>query len=479
MGKLIKKPLYIGGETVWKEPTLDVVYPYKRQKVGEVPLATPEDIKRAIDLAVEGQREIASLSAYERSKILYRAYELLKERAEEFAKIITLEVGKTIREARTEVIRAQQTLLLSAEEAKRIYGETIPYDAVPNGINKVGFYIRVPVGIVAAITPFNFPLNLTMHKVAPALAAGNAVVVKPSERTPLSAAMLAEILYEAGIPKKALSVVYGYAEVGKALTTDERVRVVSFTGSRKVGDIIARQVGIKKLVLELGSNSALIVDKDADLKKAAKKAVQGGFALAGQVCISVQRVFAHGEIFDQFVNLVVEEVKKLKVGDPMDETTDVGPMISPQDVERIKTWIEEAVKDGAKVVYGGKPLSETVFEPTVMTHVPRRSRVCAEEAFAPIIFVNPYKTTEEALDWVNDSDYGLQIGVYTNNLKTAWEFIQKAQVGGVIINDIPTFRADNMPYGGVKYSGIGREGPKFAILEDYTEIKAVAIDLTP
>lgn len=479
MGKLIKKPLYIGGETVWKEPTLDVVYPYKRQKVGEVPLATPEDIKRAIDLAVEGQREIASLSAYERSQILYRAYELLKERAEEFAKIITLEVGKTIREARTEVIRAQQTLLLSAEEAKRIYGETIPYDAVPNGINKVGFYIRVPVGIVAAITPFNFPLNLTMHKVAPALAAGNAVVVKPSERTPLSAAMLAEILYEAGIPKKALSVVYGYAEVGKALTTDERVRVVSFTGSRKVGDIIARQVGIKKLVLELGSNSALIVDKDADLKKAAKKAVQGGFALAGQVCISVQRVFAHGEIFDQFVNLVVEEVKKLKVGDPMDETTDVGPMISPQDVERIKTWIEEAVKDGAKVVYGGKPLSETVFEPTVMTHVPRRSRVCAEEAFAPIIFVNPYKTTEEALDWVNDSDYGLQIGVYTNNLKTAWEFIQKAQVGGVIINDIPTFRADNMPYGGVKYSGIGREGPKFAILEDYTEIKAVAIDLTP
>ena len=479
MGKLIKKPLYIGGETVWKEPTLDVVYPYKRQKVGEVPLATPEDIKRAIDLAVEGQREIASLSAYERSQILYRAYELLKERAEEFAKIITLEVGKTIREARTEVIRAQQTLLLSAEEAKRIYGETIPYDAVPNGINKVGFYIRVPVGIVAAITPFNFPLNLTMHKVAPALAAGNAVVVKPSERTPLSAAMLAEILYEAGIPKKALSVVYGYAEVGKALTTDERVRVVSFTGSRKVGDIIARQVGIKKLVLELGSNSALIVDKDADLKKAAKKAVQGGFALAGQVCISVQRVFAHGEIFDQFVNLVVEEVKKLKVGDPMDETTDVGPMISPQDVERIKTWIEEAVKDGAKVVYGGNPLSETVFEPTVMTHVPRRSRVCAEEAFAPIIFVNPYKTTEEALDWVNDSDYGLQIGVYTNNLKTAWEFIQKAQVGGVIINDIPTFRADNMPYGGVKYSGIGREGPKFAILEDYTEIKAVAIDLTP
>jgi len=475
--ELIKKPLYIGGEPVWKEPTIDVVYPYNRQKVGEVPEATPEDVKKAIDLAVEGFKEISSLSAYERSQILYRAYELLKERAEEFAKVLVLEVGKTIKEARTEVMRAQQTLLLSAEEAKRIHGETIPYDAVPNGVGKVGFYIRVPVGIVAAITPFNFPLNLTMHKVAPALAAGNAVVVKPSERTPLSVAMLAEILYEAGIPKKALSVVYGFAEVGKALTTDERVRVVSFTGSRKVGDIIARQVGIKKLVLELGSNSALIVDKDADLKKAAKKAVQGGFALAGQVCISVQRVFAHKEVFDEFVNLVVEEVKKLKVGDPMDETTDVGPMISPQDVERIKIWIEEAVKDGAKIVYGGKPLSETAFMPTVMTHVPRHSRVCAEEAFAPIIFVNPYETTEEALDWVNDSDYGLQIGVFINNLKTAWEFIRGAEVGGVIINDIPTFRADNMPYGGVKYSGIGREGPKFAI-EDYTEIKAVAIDLS-
>jgi len=475
--ELIKKPLYIGGEPVWKEATIDVVYPYNRQKVGEVPEATPEDVKKAIDLAVEGFKEISSLSAYERSQILYRAYEILKERAEEFAKVLVLEVGKTIKEARTEVMRAQQTLLLSAEEAKRIYGETIPYDAVPNGVGKVGFYIRVPVGIVAAITPFNFPLNLTMHKVAPALAAGNAVVVKPSERTPLSVAMLAEILYEAGIPKKALSVVYGFAEVGKALTTDERVRVVSFTGSRKVGDIIARQVGIKKLVLELGSNSALIVDKDADLKKAAKKAVQGGFALAGQVCISVQRVFAHKEVFDEFVNLVVEEVKKLKVGDPMDETTDVGPMISPQDVERIKIWIEEAVKDGAKIIYGGKPLSETAFMPTVMTHVPRHSRVCAEEAFAPIIFVNPYETTEEALDWVNDSDYGLQIGVFTNNLKTAWKFIRGAEVGGVIINDIPTFRADNMPYGGVKYSGIGREGPKFAI-EDYTEIKAVAIDLS-
>jgi len=475
--QILKKPLYIGGEAVWRERTIPVFYPYNRQKIGEVPEATVEDVKRALDLALEGQREMEALTAYERSQILYRAYELLKERAEEFAKVLVLEVGKTIREARTEVMRAQQTLLLSAEEAKRIYGETIPYDAVPNGATKRGFFIRVPAGIVAAITPFNFPLNLTMHKVAPALAAGNAVVVKPSERTPLSVAMLTELLYEAGVPKRALSTVYGFAEVGKALTTDERVRVVSFTGSRKVGDVIARQVGIKKLVLELGSNSALIVDKSADLKRAAQKAVQGGFALAGQVCISVQRVFAHEEIFDEFVRLVVEEVKKLKVGDPMDETTDVGPMISPQDVERIKLWIEEAVKDGAKVVYGGKPLSETAFMPTVMTHVPRRSRVCAEEAFAPIIFVNPYKDTAEALEWVNDSDYGLQIGVFTNDLKNAWEFIRGAQVGGVIVNDIPTFRADNMPYGGVKYSGIGREGPKFAI-EDYTEIKAVAFDLS-
>ncbi|NPB05198.1 MAG: aldehyde dehydrogenase family protein [Aquificae bacterium] len=475
--EVIKKPLYIGGEPVWRDKTIEVVYPYTRQKVGEVPEATLEDVDRALALAVEGQKEMEALTAYERSQILYRAYELLKERAEEFARVIVLEVGKTIREARTEVMRAQQTLLLSAEEAKRIYGETIPYDAVPNGRGKVGFYVRVPAGVVAAITPFNFPLNLTMHKVAPALAAGNAVVVKPSERTPLSVAMLAELLYEAGVPKKALSVVYGFAEVGKALTTDERVRVVSFTGSRKVGDIIARQVGIKKLVLELGSNSALVVDRSADLKRAAQKAVQGGFALAGQVCISVQRVFAHEEVFEEFVRLVVEEVKKLKVGDPMDESTDVGPMISPQDVERIKLWIEEAVKDGAKVVYGGKPLSDTVFMPTVMTHVPRRSRVCAEEAFAPIIFVNPYRDTAEALDWVNDSDYGLQVGVFTNDLRTAWDFIRGAEVGGVIINDIPTFRADNMPYGGVKYSGIGREGPKFAI-EDYTEIKAVAIDLS-
>jgi len=475
--EIIRKPLYLGGEAIWKEPVIDVVFPYTREKIGEVPLADIEDVKKALEKAQIGQKIMENLTAYERSQILYRAYELLKERAEEFAKVIVLEVGKTIREARTEVMRATQTLLLSAEEAKRIYGETIPYDAVINGKGKVGFYMRVPAGIVAAITPFNFPLNLTMHKVAPALAAGNAVVIKPSERTPLSVAMLVELLYEAGVPKEALSVVYGYAEVGKALTTDERVRVVSFTGSRKVGEIISKQVGIKKLVLELGSNSAMIVDKDANLVKASKKAVQGGFALAGQVCISVQRIYAHKDIFDKFVEMVIEEVKKLKIGNPLEEDTDIGPMISPQDVERIKLWIEEAVKDGAKIVYGGKPLSETLFMPTVMINVPRHSRVCAQEAFAPIIFINPYETTQEALELVNDSDYGLQIGVFTNNLKTAWEFIKGAEVGGVIINDIPTFRADNMPYGGVKYSGIGREGPKFAI-EDYTEIKAVAIDLT-
>ncbi|WP_461832363.1 aldehyde dehydrogenase family protein, partial [Aquifex sp.] len=302
---MIEKKMLIGGEWVDKEEKIEVIYPYTREIIGRVPKGDEEDVEKAIERAKEGFKEISSLTAYERYEILMKAAQLLKERAEEFAKTLVLEVGKTIREARTEVQRAIQTLIFSAEEAKRINGETFPLDAHPNGKGKVGFYIRVPVGIVSAITPFNFPLNLSMHKVGPALAAGNAVILKPSERTPLTPLMLGEILLEAGLPPKALSIIPGYGDVGRAMTTHPDVRVVSFTGSRKVGDIIARQVGIKKLVLELGSNSAIILHRDGDVDKAVEKTVQGGYAIAGQVCISVQRVFVHEELYEEFM-------KKLK-----------------------------------------------------------------------------------------------------------------------------------------------------------------------
>ncbi|RLJ70137.1 acyl-CoA reductase-like NAD-dependent aldehyde dehydrogenase [Hydrogenivirga caldilitoris] len=476
---MIEKPMLIGGE--WKDSPqkIEVVYPYTGEVVGRVAQGTEEDVNRAIEAAKEGFNEVSSLTAYQRYEILMKAAELLKKRAEEFAKTLVLEVGKTIREARTEVARAIQTLIFSAEEAKRINGETFPIDAHPNGAGKVGFYIRVPVGIVSAITPFNFPLNLSMHKVAPALACGNAVILKPSERTPLTPLMLGEVLLEAGLPPKALSIIPGYGDVGKAMTTHPDVRVVSFTGSKKVGEIITRQVGIKKVVLELGSNSAIVVHKDGNIDKAVEKAVLGGYAIAGQVCISVQRVFVHEDIFEEFVEKLKERVKSLKVGDPMDESTDVGPLISEGDVLRIREWIDEALQKGARVEVGGTtPSGKTaLFEPTVVSLVPPETKLFREEAFAPVVVVDPYRELEEAINMVNDSEYGLQLGVFTNDIKVAWEFIRKAEVGGVLINEGPTFRVDHQPYGGFKNSGIGREGPKFAV-EDYTEIKTVILDLT-
>ncbi len=475
-----RRGILIGGKWIEKDEKIEVFYPYTGEKVAEVSKATEEDVIKAVQLAKEGFKKLSSLTAYERYEILMRASQLLKERAEEFAKSLVLEVGKTIREARTEVQRAIQTLIFSAEEAKRIGGEVIPIDAHPNGKGKVGFYIRQPVGIVSAITPFNFPLNLSMHKVAPALACGNAVILKPSERTPITPLMLGELLLEAGLPKEALSVLPGYGDVGKAMTTHPDVRVVSFTGSRKVGDIIVRQAGIKKVVLELGSNSAIVLHKDGDLKKAVQKTIAGGYAIAGQVCISVQRVFVHEDLFDKYLEELERAVQNLKVGDPMQEDTDVGPMISVSEVQRIQEWIDEALHEGAKLITGGVSCGDkvsSVLTPTIVSLVPSHAKLFREEAFAPVVVVNPYREVEEAINMVNDSEYGLQVGIFTKDIDIAWEFIRKVEAGGVLINEGPNFRADHMPYGGVKYSGIGREGPRFAI-EDYTEIKMVILDLS-
>ncbi len=472
---MISFPMYIGGKPVNKDEKIDVIYPYTQEKIGEVPKGSPEDVQKAVEKAKIGLKKLKELTAYEKYKILLKVAQLLEKRKEEFAKTIVYEVGKTIREARTEVERAVNTITFSAEEAKRIEGEYVQVDASPNGIGKRGFYFREPAGIVAAITPFNFPLNLTVHKIAPAIAAGCSFVLKPSERTPLSPTMICELFLEAGVPEEAVSIIPGFADVGQAMTTHPDVRVVSFTGSLKVGEIIAKQAGLKKIVMELGSNSAVVVDEDADLEKAAKKATLGGFAVAGQVCISVQRILVHEKVADRFYELLKKEVSKLKFGDPMDEETDVGPIITVDEVNRIQSWIQEAVEKGAKVAAGGEA-EKTVFKPTVVVDVPEESKLFYEEAFAPVVTVKRFKDMDEALELVNKTNYGLQVGVFTNNIKNAWKFIEGAQVGGVIINDIPTFRADHMPYGGVKGSGIGREGPKFAI-EDYTEIKMVVFDI--
>jgi len=474
----MERDALIGGEWVGKSEKIEVVYPYTGEVIARVSRAGEEDALRAVEIAREGFKDMSSLSAWERYYILRKASEILEKREEEFARTLVMEVGKTLREARTEVKRAVQTLLFSAEEAKRIGGETFPVDAHPNGTGKVGFYVRVPAGIVSAITPFNFPLNLSMHKVAPALACGNAVVLKPSERTPLAPLMLAEVFLEAGLPPRALSVVPGYGDVGKVITTHPAVRVVSFTGSKKVGEIITKQAGIKRVVLELGSNSAIIVHKDADIQKAAQRAVLGGYAIAGQVCISVQRVFVHEEVFEDFLSFMKEEVKNLKVGDPMEEDTDVGPMITYEETLRVQEWIGEAVERGAKLEIGGLACAEktALFQPTILSLVPPETKLFKEEAFAPIVLINPYRDIEEAIDMVNTSDYGLQVGVFTKDIDVAWECIRRIEAGGVLINEGPTFRVDHQPYGGVKGSGVGREGPKFAV-EDYTEIKTVVFDL--
>ncbi len=471
-------PMIIGGEKVDKSEKIDVIYPYTLEKIGEVPKGSPEDVKEAIERAKIGLKKLKELSSYEKYEILLKVADLLRENREEFAKTVVYEVGKTIREARVEVDRCINTITISAEEAKRIEGEYVHFDASPNGKGKKGFYFREPAGIVSAITPFNFPLNLTAHKIAPSIAAGCPFILKPSERTPLSPIMLCELFLEAGTPKEAVSVIPGFADVGQEMTTHPDIRVVSFTGSLKVGEIIAKQAGLKKLVMELGSNSAVVVDEDANLELAAKKSAVGGFAVAGQVCISVQRVLVHEKVADEFNKLLKEEVSKLKFGDPMDEETDVGPIIALNEVDRIHTWIQEAVQKGAKVALGGMSCAEdkTVFQPTVVVDVPEESKLFYEEAFAPVVTTKSFKDIDEALELVNKTNYGLQVGVFSNNIKNVWKFIENAEVGGVIINDIPTFRADNMPYGGVKGSGIGREGPKFAI-EDYTEIKVVAFDL--
>ncbi|WP_028950880.1 aldehyde dehydrogenase family protein [Sulfurihydrogenibium subterraneum] len=472
---MIRLSMLIGGKEVFKDEVIDVIYPYNQQKIGEAVKGSVEDVEKAVEKAKIGLKKLKQLTAYEKYKMLLKVAQLLEERKEEFAKVITLETGKTIKESRIEVDRAINTITFSAEEAKRIAGEVVHFDASPNGRGKRGYYFRVPAGIVAAITPFNFPVNLTAHKIAPAIAAGCPFILKPSEKTPLSPTMLCQLFLEAGVPEEAVSIIPGFADVGQAMTTHSDVRVVSFTGSLKVGEIIAKQAGLKKIVMELGSNSAVIVDKDANLELAAKKSVLGGFALAGQVCISVQRVLVHKDVADEFENLLKKEASKLKYGDPMEEDTDVGPVISINEVDRIQTWISEAVMKGAKVSLGGEA-EKTLLKPTIVSEIPEDSKLFYEEAFAPVVAVKRFETIEEAVEMVNKTNYGLQVGIFTNNLKNAWKVIEEVEVGGVMVNDIPTFRADNMPYGGVKGSGIGREGPKFAI-EDYTEIKVVAFDL--
>ncbi|MDH7481046.1 MAG: aldehyde dehydrogenase family protein [Armatimonadota bacterium] len=468
--------MIIGGEWVETNESIEVINPFDGSVIDTVPSADASNVESALQRAVVGAKEMSKLSARERSEILARAADLLQDRLDEFAVTIAKEVGKTIKEARTEVTRACLTIRTASEEAKRIHGETVPFDGMAGAESKFGFYIRVPVGVVLAITPFNVPLNLACHKVAPAIAAGNAVILKPATATPLADIMLGKLLLDAGLPPNAISVITGRGpSIGNLLVSDSRVRLISFTGSPEVGEAITRIAGLKKIAMELGSNSCAIVMDDADLDEAARRVRIGGYAVAGQVCISVQRVIVQEKVYDVFLEKLVPLVAGIRVGNQLDSETDMGPMIDEKAALRVESWIEEAIAGGAKSLLPIKRDGAILF-PTVLTDVTLDMKVWSEEVFGPLVAVVKCRDFDHAIELANTSKYGLQAGIFTRNLEFALRAAREIEVGGVIINDVPTFRIDPMPYGGVKLSGFGREGPKYAI-EEMTELKLVAFQM--
>lgn len=466
--------LLIDGQWTGSGTPLEVKNKYSGQTVGVVNTATKEDLNKAIDAAQRARDIMAEMPAYKRAEILLRAAALLKEHTEDMAKTIAAEAGKALKFARAEAERAVSTFTFAAEEAKRLHGETIPLDAAPAGEGYFGFWTRRPVGVIAAISPFNFPLNLVAHKVAPALAAGNTLVLKPASTTPLAAVKLCQILQEAGLPAGALNlVVGGGGTVGEWLITDERVDKITFTGSPDVGRHILSVAGIKKVTLELGNTSPVIIAPDADLDFVAKRCAVGAFYNSGQVCISVQRIYSEKNVYEPFSEKFIKATEAMVVGDPLDERVDVGPMIDVKEVDRIETWVNEAQGAGAKVLTGAKR-EGTVYYPTILTDTSADMKVIAEETFAPVASVIQSDDFEESLRQANNSKFGLQVGVFTKDIDRALRAIKKLNFGGVMINDTPAFRVDHMPYGGNRQSGLGREGVKFA-MEDMTNIQLVAI----
>jgi acyl-CoA reductase-like NAD-dependent aldehyde dehydrogenase len=469
--------MYVGTEWVDKPKTIPVINPYDGSQIDTVPKADADDIERALATAVRGARAMRKLTGYQRYQILHKAADLMAQQADDLARTITLEEGKIIGEARFEVTRATEIINLSAEEAKRLYAEVIPLDGAPATVNKFGFTVRVPCGVVVGISPFNFPLHLVCHKVGPALAAGNSVILKPATDTPLSGLKLVKILLEAGTPPEAIQCLTGAgSEVGEALCRDPRVRKITFTGSRDVGERICQVAGLKKVTMELGSNSPLIVMPDADLEKVASAVAATGYSNAGQVCISLQRVLPLKGIYNDFLNALKPKVAALATGNPLEEQTKVGPMVRERDAERVEEWVKEAVKGGAKLVTGGERRG-AIYAPTVLADVKPEMRVSKSELFGPAVAVTPVGTIDEAIAMANDTNYGLSAGIFTQNIDWAMKFVHEVESGNLHINWGPQWRADLMPYGGLKESGFGKEGPKYAV-QEMTETKMVVIHLS-
>lgn len=466
------KQLMINGEYVEAPSYAPLYSPYSDEKIADIAMADQALTDQAIEAAYNARKVIGNMPAFQRAEILENVAAILSERAEEAATVISNESAKPIMFARAEVSRTIETYKFAAEEAKRIHGETIPFDAASGGVDRIGYTLREPIGVVAAITPFNFPMNLVAHKVGPAIAAGNPIVLKPASQTPLSSLFIAEVFQEAGLPAGVLNVITGPGGViGDILVTDERVKLVTFTGSPGVGIGISNKAGLKKTTLELGSNSALIIDKDIDVDSIIDRCIMGAFSNQGQVCISTQRIYVHEDLYEEFTAKFAAAAKQLKLGDPLEEDTYISSLISKKELERTLSWIEETKKSDAVILAGGQA-QNGVLEPTIIVNADHALKVSCQEVFAPIVVVNKVDSVQSAIGLVNDSRFGLQAGIYTNNVQHALYASKNLEVGGVIINDVPTYRVDQMPYGGVKESGTGREGLKYAI-EEMTEMKLV------
>ncbi|TAN43753.1 MAG: aldehyde dehydrogenase family protein [Nitrospirae bacterium] len=470
------KSLLVGGRWVETKKLIKVTDPFGGKTIASVYAAGAEETEAALSSADNSAGDFASMPAHARAKILTATAESISSQKDEFAKTITLETGKPIKESRVEADRAALTFRIAAEEAVRIGGEFMPLDRSALTEKRWGITRRFPCGTVLGITPFNFPLNLVAHKVAPAIAAGNPIIIKPATKTPLTALLLGRAIIEAGLPEGCLSVLPCDSKLAEKLVVDGRIKVVSFTGSAHVGWHLKSKVPYKKVLLELGGNAGVYVDEDADIEYAVKRCVAGSFSFAGQVCISVQRIFLHQKIYHDFLKLFISFTKKLKAGDPMNEDTDIGPVIDLENKKRIDVWLAEAKDKGAKIVAGGES-NGTLYPPTVLVNVRPSMKICCMEAFAPVVTVSMVDSFEDGLEAINDSIYGLQAGVFTKDIKKAFNAFERIEAGGVLINDVPSFRADHMPYGGVKQSGFGREGVRYAI-EEMTELKLMVLNLT-
>ncbi len=468
--------MLLGGNWVDRADKIDVLNPFDGSVVDTVPQSSLADVEEALATAERGARVMANLTGYQRYELLMKVADLMRERADDLARTITLEEGKILAEAQIEATRAREIIVLSAEEAKRLSGEVIPLDGAPGVEGKLGFTLRVPCGVVVGISPFNFPLHLVCHKVGPAIAAGNACIIKPATDTPLSALKLIELFVEAGVPPEAVQCLTGPGgSLGNALCSDPRVRKITFTGSRDIGERICQVAGLKRVTMELGSNAPLIVMPDADPKRVAAAAAMSGFSNAGQVCISTQRVIAHNDIYGDLLDAMTDVAAGISTGDPLADATGMGPMIREEDSERVASWVSEAASAGARVLTGGERNGQ-IFQPTVVADVRPEMKISYDEIFGPVVGVSQAPDIDTAIELANDTKYGLSAAIFTQNVDWAMQFVRKCESGNIHVNWGTQWRADLMPYGGLKDSGMGKEGPKYAV-QEMTETKMAVFHL--